>query len=98
MKTSASSKPELIEQVARVLRHSAKIPAGTCIRAESRLVEDLGIDSLDLVAVVLRIQDEFDIVIDEDAVPNLCRVADLATCLAGQGGVCAGSNRNDLGE
>ena len=32
--------------------------------------------------MILQFQDHFDVVIDEDAVPNLCRVADLAAYLA----------------
>ena len=48
---------------------------------DSRLVEDLAIDSLDLVGVILQLQDHFEVVIEEDAVPHLCRVADLAAYL-----------------
>ena len=33
-------------------------------------------------AVILQFQDHFDVVIDEDAVPNLCRVADMVAYLA----------------
>ncbi len=35
------------------------------------LVDELGIDSMDLTAVVLVLQDEFDITIDEDDYPTL---------------------------
>ena len=48
------------------------------ITADSRLVEDLAIDSLDLVSVLLKIQDHFDIAIDDEDVPNLRLVSDLA--------------------
>ena len=61
-------------------------PARVPISADSRLVEDLAIDSLDLVGLILQLQDHFDVVIEEDAVPNLCRVADLAAYLAGTKG------------
>lgn len=83
--TRGAVESSLIEDVAAIVRKAAKVPARVPIAAESRLVEDLGIDSLDLVGVVLQIQDEFDIVIDEAAVPNLCRIADLAACLAAKG-------------
>ena len=49
-------------------------------------MEDLAIDSLDLVDVVLQIQDEFDIAIEDDDVPNLRRVADLAMYVAARRG------------
>ena len=55
--------------------------------ANSRLVEDLAIDSLDLVSVILQIQDHFGVAIEEDAVPNLCRVADLAAYLSDTKGI-----------
>ncbi len=63
------------------MRRSAKVPGKIAIGPESRLVEDLAIDSLDLVSVVLSVQDQFDVVFDEDAVPNLCRVADIVEYL-----------------
>jgi acyl carrier protein len=71
----------LIAQVVDVIRKAAKVPPCLPITGDSRLVEDLAIDSLDLVGVILQLQDDFDVVIEEDAVPNLCRVADLAAYL-----------------
>ncbi len=73
----------LIAEVVRVIRRAAKIPAVVAITADSRLVEDLCIDSLDLVGVVLQIQDHFDVAIEEDAMPHLARVGDVAAYLAG---------------
>jgi acyl carrier protein len=72
----------LIREVAGIVRKAANIPLDVPIRDESRLFDDLRLDSLDYVAVVLQLQDHFDVVIDEDAVPHLCRVADLAAYLA----------------
>jgi acyl carrier protein len=70
--------------VVDVIRQAAKVPARVPITPDSRLVEDLAIDSLDLVGLILQLQDHFDVVIEEDDVPNLCRVADLAAYLAGR--------------
>jgi acyl carrier protein len=75
---TATTDARLITEIAAVVRHAARIPLRMPIGADSRLVEDLAIDSLDLVGVVLRIQDHFDVVIEEDAVTHLRRVADLA--------------------
>jgi len=80
--TGTTNQASLIAEVAGVVRQAAKIPARVPIGADSRLVEDLAIDSLDLVGVVLRFQDHFGVVIEEDAVPHLCRVADLAAYLS----------------
>lgn len=68
----------LIGEVIEVVRVAGKLPPGVAIDAEKRLVDDLGIDSLDLVGVFLSIQDRYDVVIDDDDVPDLRRVADLA--------------------
>ena len=80
--TPTLTRSALIAEVVDVIRRAAKIPACRPITGDSRLVEDLAIDSLDLVGLILQLQDDFDVVIEEDAVPNLCRVADLAAYLA----------------
>jgi acyl carrier protein len=51
------------------------------IAPETRLLDDLGLDSLDLVGVILRVQEKFAIEIDLDEVPKLERVVDLADSL-----------------
>ena len=82
--TPTLCEPSLLAELVDVIRKAVKIPARVAITADSRLVDDLAIDSLDLVGVILQIQDHFDVVIEEDDVPNLCRVADLAAYLAGR--------------
>ena len=72
----------MLADVCGIVRKSAKIPPSVTIDANSRLVEDLAIDSLDLIHLILQLQDHFEIVIEEDAVANLCRVADLAAYLS----------------
>ncbi|MFI5461383.1 MAG: acyl carrier protein [Isosphaerales bacterium] len=79
---TTTNQASLIAEVAGIVRQAAKIPSRIPIGADSRLVEDLSIDSLDLVGVILSFQDHFDIVIKEEDVPNLCRVADLAAHLS----------------
>jgi acyl carrier protein len=64
---------ELSDSVRSIARISADIP----IRADSRLVEDLGIDSLDLVSIVLSAQENYGVPIDEDEVANFRTMADL---------------------
>jgi acyl carrier protein len=72
----------LLADVCAIVRKTAKVPPNITIDATSRLVEDLAIDSLDLIHLILHVQDRFEIVIEEDAVANLCRVADLAAYLS----------------
>jgi acyl carrier protein len=68
----------LVADIIRSIRKVTHLPATTIVRPESRLVEDLGIDSLDLVGIYLGIQDEFGVIIDENDLPRLVRIADLA--------------------
>jgi acyl carrier protein len=79
----------LVAEIAGIVRQAAKLPPQVIIVADSRLVEDLAIDSLDLVGVLLAVQDHFDIVIDDDLVPSLRRIVDLAETVAKGRGLAA---------
>ena len=79
--TAATEADCLVVEVAAIVRKAARIPARVEIGPETRLIEDLAIDSLDLVSLILEFQDQFDVVIDDEAVPNLCRVADIVAYL-----------------
>ena len=46
-----------------------------------RLLEELALDSLDLVAVILQLQDRFEVEIDPDEIPHMRTVADLGSSL-----------------
>jgi acyl carrier protein len=82
--SSTSHRTAPIPQVVAIVRDAAKLPPTVPILPSSHLVDDLRIDSLDLIGVILQIQDHFDIVIDEDLVPSLCRIEDLAEFVARQ--------------
>ncbi len=79
----------LVNDVAEAVRHAAKIPAEVAVAPDSRLIEDLSIDSLDLVGVLLDIQDHFEVVIEDEDVPSLRRVSDLAEYVASRRGSAA---------
>ena len=81
--------PTLMAEIASIVRHAGRIQNQVAITAESRLVEDLAIDSLDLVNVVLKLQDHFDVAIDDEDMPNLRRVTDLAAYVAERRGSAA---------
>lgn len=74
--------PTLHAALAETVRTIARLPADVVIEPGSRLVEDLGIDSLDLVSIVLSAQESYGVVIDEDDVATLRTVSDLATHVA----------------
>ena len=72
----------LLTEISETVRSATKISPQVLITADSLLVEDLAIDSLDLVGVLVAIQDRFDVAIDDDDVPNLRRVVDLVQSVA----------------
>jgi acyl carrier protein len=51
------------------------------ITQQSLLLEELSLDSLDLVRVIMLIEDRYHISIDLDEVPKMKRVIDLTTTL-----------------
>lgn len=73
--------PDLTAALAEIIRGVSARARTLTIRDDSRLLEDLGLDSLDLVAVVVQIQDQFGVEIDPDELPVLQTVADLAANL-----------------
>ncbi len=79
----SSHADQTLAVVADAIREVSARARTVPIRAESFLLEDLALDSLDLVAVILRLQDHFDREIDPDLIPSLRRVADLADRFAG---------------
>jgi len=79
----------LLADIADSVRFVARIPAEVAITGDSLLVEDLAIDSLDLVGIFLKIQDHYDVAVNDDDVPSLRRVADLAQYVARHRGAAA---------
>ena len=47
----------------------------------SKIVEDLGADSLDVVELLSRLEDEYGVTIPDEEVENLATVADVAKTL-----------------
>ena len=76
------AEPSLLVEMIEMVRCAGKIAASVPVDADQSLVDDLGIDSLDLVGVFLSIQDRYDVVIDDDDLPQLRRVCDLAAYVA----------------
>ena len=53
------------------------------IKPEAELVNDLGINSLELADLVLVCEEEFDIEIDDSSIRNFVTVGDVVTYLEG---------------
>jgi acyl carrier protein len=81
---SGSHHADVLAVITDTIQTVSPRPGDAVITPDSLLFEDLALDSLDLVAVVLRLQDHFQVEIDPDAIPSMKRVADLAASLAEQ--------------
>jgi acyl carrier protein len=68
---------KLLEAVASAIRAEVERTKGMNIEANSRLVEDLGLDSIDIVAVTIRLEDRFHVDINVQDVKDLRFVSDL---------------------
>lgn len=67
----------LLDVIAEAIRSVSKRTQSMTITADSRLVEDLVLDSLDLVGVLMKLEDQFGILIELDELPNIQTVAEL---------------------
>lgn len=67
----------ILETVARNIRIVSEASADRPIEAGSRLVEDVGLDSLDLVSLLMQLQDEFGVEFDLDEVGKIRHVGDV---------------------
>jgi acyl carrier protein len=72
---------DVMSVIAEAVRGVSAKAKDIVISPESSLIEDLALDSLDLVAVVLRLQDHFQIEIDPDELPTMRSVGDLIASL-----------------
>ena len=80
----SSERNELIAVVGEAIRSVSAKARTVPITPGSLLLEELALDSLDLVAVIVHIQDHFGVEIDPDEIPNLRSVDDLVTSLKTQ--------------
>ena len=51
------------------------------VTMEANIVEDLEADSLDAVEIIVRIEEEFDLQVDDEAAENVKTVGDLVKCI-----------------
>jgi acyl carrier protein len=67
---------ENLAKLCNVLQQNAKLDV--VVGAETMLATDLGIDSAQLMEVLLEVEDEFDISIPLNVLPNVVTVEDLS--------------------
>jgi acyl carrier protein len=72
---------ELIQNI----RTTAKIPSKVLITSTSRFQEDLGVDSLDLVSVLLNIHDDYGVEWTDEEISGIMTVTDILDGLKKRG-------------
>ncbi len=71
----------LFEQAQTMIATELKLDPSE-IKPESRLVEDLRADSLNIVELVMEMEQQFDIEIPDDDMPKLTTVQDIVDYIA----------------
>lgn len=67
----------MLEKIQEMLAEALNLPVEK-VTAEAKIVDDLGADSLDVVELLSRLEDEYGIVIPDDDVEGLVTVGDVA--------------------
>ena len=70
----------VFEKVKKIISEELNV-AEDKITMEASLVEDLEADSLDAVEIIVRIEEEFDLQVDDEAAENVKTVGDLVKCI-----------------
>ena len=71
---------ELQDKVVKLVSEATKVEAGN-ISAATSFVDDLNLDSLDMVEMMMKMEDEFGIEIPEEQTENLKTVKDVVSYL-----------------
>ena len=71
---------ELQEKVIKLVSEATKVDAGN-ISQTTNFVDDLNLDSLDMVELMMKMEDEFGVEIPEDETENLKSIGDIVTYL-----------------
>ena len=66
----------MLEKVQEMLAEALNLPLNK-VTPDAKIVEDLGADSLDVVELLSRLEDEFGVTIPDEDVENLKTVADV---------------------
>jgi len=73
----------MFDEVQKILAKQLRIDAAT-IQMSSRIKEDLGADSLNILQLLMKIEDDYGIVIPDEKLANFNTVADVVAFLDSQ--------------
>ena len=64
------------DNVKALISQQLKVPADK-VTSDARLVEDLGADSANVMVLIMEVEDQFGIMVEDDAIMTLKTVADV---------------------
>ncbi|MBR1606486.1 MAG: acyl carrier protein [Clostridia bacterium] len=64
------------DKVKALISQQLKVPADK-VNPDARLVEDLGADSANVMVLIMEVEDQFGIMVEDDAIMTLKTVADV---------------------
>ena len=67
----------MLEKIQAMLAEALNLPLEK-VTPDAKIVEDLGADSLDVVELLSRLEDEYGVIIPDESVETLATVADVA--------------------
>ena len=70
----------MLEKIQNMLAEALNLPAEK-VTPDAKIVEDLGADSLDVVELLSRLEDEYGVMIPDEDVETLVTVADVAAAI-----------------
>jgi acyl carrier protein len=71
---------EIQEKVIKIVSEATKVDASN-IKAETNFIDDLNLDSLDMVEMMMKMEEEFGVEIPEDKTEDLKTINDVANFL-----------------
>ena len=71
---------EIQEKVIKIVSEATKVDASN-IKAETNFVDDLNLDSLDMVEMMMKMEEEFGVEIPEDKTEDLKTINDVTNFL-----------------
>lgn len=71
---------EIQEKVIKIVSEATKVDASN-IKAETNFIDDLNLDSLDMVEMMMKMEEEFGVEIPEDKTEDLKTISDVTSFL-----------------
>jgi acyl carrier protein len=79
--SSSSKKPEEVLQKLRTIICELTGSLESDVKPEANFIEDLGVDSLDVVEIIMEAEEEFDIRIDDEEAETVKTVQDAVNLI-----------------